>query len=65
MDTKERINNLKDEYNRQFVDINFYGLQSKIQNPMNSPNWKETTNKSELEAIERRKQKLKKERYEN
>jgi len=38
-EVKQRMQSFKAEYQRQFVDINFYGMQSKIQNPMNSPNW--------------------------
>jgi hypothetical protein len=38
-EVKQRMQNFKAEYQRQFVDINFYGMQSKIQNPMSSPNW--------------------------
>ncbi len=37
---EDRIKQFREEYRRQFVDINFYGLQSKIKNPMTSPNWK-------------------------
>ena len=31
---------MKDTYKKQFVDINFYGMQSKIKNPMNNLKWK-------------------------
>ena len=35
---KEYVHDQKAEYRKQFVDVNFYGLQSKVQNPMNSVN---------------------------
>ena len=31
---------MKDEYHKNFININFYGMQSKVQNPMSSPDWK-------------------------
>jgi len=34
-EVKQRMQNFKDEYRRNFVDINFYGMQSKVSNPMN------------------------------
>lgn len=33
---------MKDEYKKNFVDINFYGMQSKVKNPMSSPEWRDT-----------------------
>lgn len=30
----------QEEFNRHFVNINFYGMQTKVKNPMNSPKWK-------------------------
>ena len=38
---KERMQNMKDEFKKNFVDINFYGLQTKVQNPMHSPEWRD------------------------
>jgi hypothetical protein len=38
----ERMKHMKDEYNKNFVDINFYGMQTKIQNPMSHPEWRNT-----------------------
>lgn len=35
----QRQTRLKDEFRKNFVDINFYGMQTKVQNPMSSPNW--------------------------
>jgi hypothetical protein len=31
---------MKAEYRRHFVDVNFYGMQTKVSNPMSSPEWK-------------------------
>ena len=31
---------MKSEHLRHLVNTNFYGLQSKIKNPMSSPDWK-------------------------
>lgn len=39
---------MKDEYRRQFVDVNFYGYQSKVQNPMSSVSWRFKQNKDEF-----------------
>ena len=44
-DLNERLKNSKAEFRRQFVDINFYGMQSKVKNPMSDPNWREAFKK--------------------
>ena len=47
---------MKDEYRRQFVDVNFYGMQTKVKNPMSSPEWKKAdifSFKREDESLER------------
>ena len=31
---------MKEDYYKNFISINFYGMQSKVKNPMNSPQWK-------------------------
>jgi len=31
---------MKAENRRHFVDVNFYGMQTKVANPMSSPDWK-------------------------
>lgn len=31
---------MKAEYRRQFIDVNFYGMQSAVKNPMTDPNWR-------------------------
>ena len=38
--TEEFEKRMKDEYKKNFIDINFYGYQSKIPNPMSSPTWR-------------------------
>jgi len=65
------MQNFKDEYKRQFVDINFYGMQTRTSNPMYSPDWKGAVRKKEteqyfnksLERLEEEKAALKRERY--
>lgn len=44
---------MKDEYRRQFVDISFYGMQSKVNNPMTSPDWKKADVQKEDDSLER------------
>ena len=44
-DLNEKLQNSKDEFRRQFVDINFYGMQSKVKNPMSDINWRESFKK--------------------
>ena len=68
---QDRVKHLKDEYRRQFVDINFYGMQTRTSNPMHSPDWKGAIRKKEteeyfnksLERLEEEKTVLKKESY--
>lgn len=40
---------MKYEYRKNFVDINFYGMQSKVQNPMSNPEWRDTFPKENAE----------------
>ena len=40
---------MKDEYKKNFVDINFYGMQTKVQNPMSNPEWRESFTKNNAE----------------
>jgi len=46
---KERMESMKYEYRKNFVDINFYGMQSKVQNPMSNPEWRDTFPKENAE----------------
>lgn len=56
---------MKAKYRKNFVDINFYGMQSKIQNPMANPEWRDTypiqnaERERKLKALEEEKKKLK------
>ncbi len=38
--SQQREKRLKDDFMKNFVNINFYGMQSNVKNPMNSPGWK-------------------------
>jgi hypothetical protein len=40
---------MKDEYRKNFIDINFYGMQSKVHNPMANPEWRDTFPKQNAE----------------
>ena len=45
------VHDTKAEYRKQFIDINFYGMQSKVQNPMNKVEWKDGAHKrAQVEA---------------
>jgi len=33
----EKEKRMKDDYYKNFININFYGMQSKVVNPMTSP----------------------------
>ena len=62
---------MKYEYRKNFVDINFYGMQSKVQNPMSNPEWRDTFPKenaekeNNLRKLEEAKTQLKKQKLEN
>lgn len=37
---------MKDSYKKSFIDINFYGMQSKVKNPMHDIKWAWKDNKT-------------------
>ena len=62
---------MKYENNKNFVDINFYGMQSKVKNPMSSPEWRENfaaqnaEREFNMKKLEEAKKKLKDQKIEN
>jgi hypothetical protein len=35
----DRVQEMQEEYRRQQVDLNIYGLKTSVKNPMNRSNW--------------------------
>ena len=62
---------MKDDYRKNFVDINFYGMQSKVQNPMSNPEWRDTfpiknaEREKNLQKLEDAAKQLKQQKLEN
>lgn len=54
---EEKEKRMKDDYYKNFININFYGMQSKVVNPMSSPKW---LLKAKDLSVEADKEKLKK-----
>ena len=46
----EKEKRMKDDYYKNFININFYGMQSKVVNPMTSPQWLAKAKKLSIEA---------------
>ena len=70
-DLKARMQNMKDDFRKNFVDINFYGMQSKVPNPMSNPDWRHSFQKQMAERdksileLEKSKKQLKLQKVEN